>query len=75
MMKTEHKVLVSGFLMGIFVAVFDALMDFLFFYEGTFLEILIFNIPPHEFYIRSVVVICFISFGFVVGRVLSERDY
>ena len=60
--------------MGILVAVIDTLMDFLFFYEGTFLELLIFNVPPHEFYIRSVVVICFISFGFVVGRVLNQRE-
>ena len=74
MIKTEHKVLVSAFLMGILIAVFDAWMDFLLFYEGTFLELLIFNIPPHEFYIRSVVVICFISFGFVVGRVLNQRE-
>ncbi|MCK4280365.1 MAG: hypothetical protein KAW94_07285, partial [Candidatus Thorarchaeota archaeon] len=74
MMKTEHKVLVSAFLMGILVAVIDALLDFLFFYEGTFLELLIFNIPPHEFYTRSVVVICFTSFGFVVGRVLNQRE-
>jgi PAS domain S-box-containing protein len=73
-MKTEHKVLVSAFLMGILIAVIDALLDSLFFYEGTFLELLIFNIPPHEFYIRSVVVICFISFGFVVGRVLNQRE-
>jgi PAS domain S-box-containing protein len=73
-MKTEHKVLVSAFLIGILVAVIVALLDFLFFYEGTFLELLIFNIPPHEFYIRSVVVICFISFGFVVGRVLNHRE-
>ena len=73
MMKTEHKVLVSAFLLGILVAVIDALLDFLLFYEGTFLEQLIFNIPRHELYHRSVVVICFISFGLIVGRVLNQR--
>ena len=73
-MKTEHKVLVYAFLMGILVAVIDALLDSLFFYEGTFLELLLFHIPPHEFYIRSVVVVCFISFGFVVGRVINQRE-
>jgi len=52
--------------------VLDAGLDALFFYDRPFLALLITNVPPHEFYIRVVILASFVLFGVVVSR-LSTR--
>ncbi len=73
-MKTEHKVIVLSAVLGLFFWVVDAVLDYFFFYEGTFLEILISDVPFHEIYIRSFVLFLFIIFGIIMSRLLAEYE-
>ena len=72
-MKTEHKVIVVSVMFGLLVWIFDAVMDYLFFYKGTLLELLITDLPSHELYIRLLVMVFFLIFGIIVSRVITER--
>ena len=73
-MKTEHKVIVLSAVLGLFVWIVDAVLDYLLFYKrGTFVGLLITDIPPHKLYIRSVLLFSFILFGVVISRILSEE--
>ncbi len=74
-MKVEHKVIVLLAVFGLLTWIVDAIVDYLFFYEGSFVGLLITNVPPHEVYVRSVGIVTFIIFGIVISRLLSERRY
>ncbi len=59
---------------GLFVWMADAVMDYFFFYEGTFLGLLITEVPAHEVYIRLVIMASFMIFGVLVSRVVARRE-
>jgi len=66
--------------LGVLFWVVDALLDFLVYYPGTFLDLLILDPPRHELYIRAVVLALFTIFGYVVTRTIdairrSEERY
>ena len=52
----------------------DALLDYLVFYEGSFLDLLILDPPKLEIYVRSVGVALFVFFGLLVGRYAARRQ-
>ncbi len=54
---------------GLFIWIIDALLDYIIFYKGeSFLDLLIFDMPQHELYIRTLIMFLFISFGFISTR-------
>ncbi len=71
-MKTEKIVILLSLVFGLFVWLIDAVLDFLFFYEGTFWGLLIFDIPKHEVYIRSVILGSFIIFGIIISGFIAR---
>ena len=52
----------------------DAVFDYLIFYEGTFWELLVFDIPKHEIWIRTAILVCFIIFGFIVKSYIKKQQ-
>ena len=50
----------------------DTVLDVLFFYEGTFLEILILDVPFHEVYMRVFALFVSLVFALVVGKHISN---
>jgi len=74
-MKTEHEVIAVSVMFGLLVWIIDAVMDYLFFYEGTLLELLITDVPPHEIYIRSLTILFFLIFGIIVLRFITKRKH
>ncbi len=72
-MKTEHKILTISLFIGLSVWIIDTVLDVLFFYKGTFLDLLILKIPQHELYIRCVILGFFFMFGLLMSRVISKR--
>lgn len=68
------KNIAVSMLFGALFWVIDALLDCLFFYEGTFGELLIYQMPPHEVYIRSVAIVLFLVFGLCVSVVQTRRQ-
>ncbi len=72
-MKTDYKIIALSVIIGMFVWVIDALLDCLLFYEGTFLELLILDIPKHDIYVRSVILASFTIFGIIVAGIMGKR--
>lgn len=75
-MKSTRRVLLSSILMGLLIWLLDAAADYWFFYRGeTFFDLLVASPPPHELYIRILILTVFICFGAVVARRLRrERE-
>jgi len=72
-MKTEYKLIGLSIIFGLSFWVIDALFDYLFFYDRSFLGLLIFDVPDHEVYIRLVVILCFLIFSILISRALAKR--
>jgi signal transduction histidine kinase len=62
-MKVEHRLILGAIVLGLAVAVGDAVLDHLFFYKEPLLDLLVFHVPPHELYVRAVIVASFTGFG------------
>jgi signal transduction histidine kinase len=72
-MRTEKAVVLLAFLLGIGMWIIDAVFDYLWFFDDTFLRLLILAPPAHEVYIRLVILVSFTVFGVVVGRLIAQR--
>lgn len=68
------SIIAISIVFGLFVWVFDSLLDYFIFYEGSFFDLLIFNVPPHEIYIWGVIMASFIIFGIIVSRILLRLE-
>ncbi|MFH0821780.1 MAG: PAS domain S-box protein, partial [Pseudomonadota bacterium] len=62
----------AALVLGAAVWLIDAVLDYLTFYESTFLDLLIFNVPRHEIYIRSLIAVFFLGFGVTVSRLYGK---
>ena len=72
-MRPERAIIAIAVLLGLSIGLIDAVLDYAWFYEGTFLELLVTNVPTHEVYIRSVIMASFVVFGVVASRLLARR--
>ena len=73
-MKLDWKIFFFAIILGLLVGVVDTFLDYLFFYQGQpFVGLLIFDVPQHEIYTRTVILLCFILFGFVSSRIIAQR--
>lgn len=73
-MKTGHKVLAVSILFGLIFWILDAVLDFFLFLEGTFFDVLILKMTPHEIFMRSINLGLFIMFGLIMPKVLFKRN-
>ena len=72
-MKKEILIIIASFIFGLLVWISDAAMDSLFFYEGSFADLLLFDIPRQEIYFRTQVVIYFTLFGIIIALLYATR--
>ena len=72
MTKIDKKIIAIAILFGLFVGIFDAILDTLFFYEAPFWDLLLFDIPNHELYIRSLIFVMFFIFGIISSLILNQ---
>ena len=72
-MKKEYLIIISAILFGLFVWIFDSAVDSLFFYEESFLNLVIFDIPKPELFFRSQVIVFFTIFGIIIARLFSKQ--
>ncbi len=73
-MKKELLIVFSAFTFGILVWISDSALDSLFFYEGTFIDRLILDVPKHEIYFRLQVIVFFTIFGIIIANLFSKRN-
>lgn len=74
MTRTGYKLIVLSLLSGLFVGFLDNVVDYLFFYDKPFAELLVEDVPRFEVYFRTVVLLIFVAFGIVTARVVSNRE-
>ena len=73
-MRKEVQIIILSIFFGLLVWVSDTVFDYLFFYRGTFIDLLIMDVPSHEIYFRSQVIIFFAIFGLVISHLFSKRS-
>lgn len=73
-MKRQHKVVALSLFLGLVVWVIDTAVDYLLFYEGSFWDLLILHVPPHELYVRTVTLGLFLAFGLILSRSLARQQ-
>ncbi len=73
-MKLNLKTVAIASAFGLGTWVIDALLDYYVFYEGSFLDLLILDVPSHEIYIRTLILLSFIGFGVVISYVVKSRS-
>lgn len=62
------KSLINSLLFGIAIWIIDSILDFIFFYEGSLMELTLTNVPSHEIYIRSIFFLALVIFGIINAR-------
>jgi PAS domain S-box-containing protein len=67
-MKSENKVIAGAFAVGIAIWLIDAIVDSFFFYGRTVTDLVLFDVPAHELYMRTLVLVALVLSGFVVSR-------
>ncbi|MDW7732446.1 MAG: HAMP domain-containing sensor histidine kinase [Methanolobus sp.] len=68
--KVFSKTIALFLFIGILFWILDSIVDYVFFYEGVFSDLLIFDVPLHEIYVRS----SFLLFMVFLGILSSKRD-
>ena len=71
-MKKEYFI-IAAFSFGILVWIFDSAVDSMFFYENSFLDLAIFEIPKPELFFRAQVIVFFTIFGIIISRSFSKQ--
>ena len=72
MKKQEVKIILIAAALGIFLGIVDTFFDYLYFYEDSFFNLLITDVPEHELYIRTLIFICFLTFGYISAKLISR---
>jgi hypothetical protein len=72
-MRTERSVIFLAVLAGIGIWIVDAVFDYLWFHDDTFLRLLILAPPAHEMYIRLIILVSFAFFGVIAAGLIAKR--
>ena len=72
-MKREYKIIIHAILFGLLVWFIEAGVDYFIFAKGSFLGLLIFDLPQREVYMRLTILLLFLVFGIIVSKVLARR--
>ncbi|OGW36603.1 MAG: hypothetical protein A2010_03265 [Nitrospirae bacterium GWD2_57_9] len=73
MFTDNRKVILYTLVGGISLWVIDGIVDSLFFSHQTIADSLVLNVGSHELYFRTLFLVSFIIFGFVISRALARR--
>ena len=71
---SRGRIIGYAILGGLLFWLIDTVFDTLIFYKGSFLELLILNVPKHEIWIRIAALMLFLLAGFLLARMQSERE-
>ena len=71
-MKSKYKILIISICFGLLSWLIDAIIDYFFFHEGTFLGAMIYDVPIHHIFMRFLVIILFFIFGLIISNYLAR---
>lgn len=66
-MNNLLKPILASFIFGLLLWLVDSVLDYYFFYDNDFLDLVLLDIPSHEVYIRSLIILSFLIFGLING--------
>ncbi len=72
-MKAEHKAFGISLGIGMLLWVIDAWLNYTIMHRGGGLGVLITELATHDIISRSIVLVSFIGFGFVVARMVTRH--
>ncbi len=72
-MKFDRKILTLSLLFGLVAAVLDNVLDNVLFYDESFWNLLVFDVPAIELYTRAFIVGTFLIFGAIVSHTVFLR--
>jgi len=72
--KIEKKIFVLSAVLGLSVGLIDSIIDYFIFYEKAFLDILFFEVPAIEVFMRSIILAVFIIYGFIISKIIFNRN-
>ncbi len=73
-MRPEDKVVTAALILGLVTWMVDSVLTYFFIHTATFWDLLIINVPRHDLYTRSLVLVCFLVFGILVCRVMARQQ-
>lgn len=73
-MRSDHKIILVSVVFGILFWLLDSVLDHYFYYEGSVQELMITDIPPHELYVRSMVIILFLISGIILSQMIKRLN-
>ncbi|MFP4026178.1 MAG: PAS domain-containing protein [Candidatus Brocadiia bacterium] len=73
-MKMRHKVLILILAAVPLLWVVDAALDFFWFYDRTFSELLLTNVPAHEIFVRALESGIVLLFGFIIVKLVGDQE-
>ena len=71
MTRLNRKIMGLAIALGLTLWAMDTVLDYFFFYQGSFWQLLFFP-PQHELYIRFLILVCFVLFGVVVSVIIHK---
>jgi PAS domain S-box-containing protein len=73
-LRLSRLVAAGAVLLGVLAWILDALVDYLIFYPGSFVELLIIDVPPHELWVRTVLLVLCLGLGGLLAWTLHRRE-
>ena len=72
-MRPEDKVVTAALILGLVTWIVDSVLTYFFIHTAPFWDLLIIDVPRHDLYTRSLVLVCFLVFGIIVCRVMARQ--
>jgi PAS domain S-box-containing protein len=72
-MKAGFRLFLLFVGVGVLLWVADAAIDYYLFYPGSFLDLLVLAVPPHELYVRSLMLLTFVVLGGALSWHITRR--
>jgi PAS domain S-box-containing protein len=73
LLNDEFRVIAASLSIGIGLWVIDAFIDSFIYFEGSFMDSLIFHVAGHELYFRVFFLFGFVAFGLVISRFINKQ--
>ncbi|UCE65421.1 MAG: PAS domain S-box protein [Candidatus Zixiibacteriota bacterium] len=71
--RIRLEIISLSVLFGFLAYILDVVLEYYTFHEEGFWNLLIFNVPPHELFMRFLIVTVFVMFGIFVSGLFSSR--
>lgn len=72
-LRIEYRVLILAVLLSGLIWLVDAILDYFFFFEASWAELLFSNVSSHELYMRTVPIVVLLVFGLAISVLLARQ--